>query len=45
MRTKTIIRNGLPLHIVIAGLVAQFIYRLMLHASLIVAWLHAFIGG
>ena len=33
------------LYVVIGGSVAQFSYRLMLHASLIVARLHAFIGG
>jgi len=33
------------LYVVVDGSVAQFSYRLMLHALLIVARLHAFIGG
>jgi len=33
------------LYVVIGGSVAQFRYRLMLHASLIIAWLNEFCGG
>jgi len=54
IKTKNIMMPLLHIHIrlfpfmlyaVIVGSVAQFSYRLMLHALLIVARLHAFIGG